>query len=133
MRNEIFSRRVLLNQAITAAALIPAFVLTRQAIGAAEMVGGRCRRAKVRRAVEDPQPLGRVGRLREDQEQVVATLDHPGPLGLRERARQRVHVRCRTSTSILLGPDSCFVTDIAESLLYASASSTSAPSATSRT
>ena len=35
MRNEIFSRRVLLNQAITADALIPAFVLTRQAIAAA--------------------------------------------------------------------------------------------------
>lgn len=35
MRNEKFSRRVLLNGAIAAAALIPAFVLTRQAIGAA--------------------------------------------------------------------------------------------------
>jgi hypothetical protein len=35
MRNEKFSRRVLLNQAITAAALIPGFVLTRRAIGAA--------------------------------------------------------------------------------------------------
>lgn len=34
MRNEKFSRRVLLNGAIAAAALIPAFVLTRQAIGA---------------------------------------------------------------------------------------------------
>ena len=35
MRNEKFSRRVLLNGAIAAAALIPAFTLTRQAIGAA--------------------------------------------------------------------------------------------------
>jgi len=35
MRNEKISRRVLLNQAIAAAALIPGFVLTRQALGAA--------------------------------------------------------------------------------------------------
>ena len=35
MRNEKFSRRVLLNSALAAAALIPAFVLTRRAIGAA--------------------------------------------------------------------------------------------------
>jgi hypothetical protein len=35
MRIDKFSRRVLLNRAITAAALLPAFVLTRQAIGAA--------------------------------------------------------------------------------------------------
>lgn len=35
MRNEKLSRRVLLSQAITAVALIPGFVLTRQAIGAA--------------------------------------------------------------------------------------------------
>ena len=35
MRNEKLSRRVLLNQAIAALALIPGLVLTRQAIGAA--------------------------------------------------------------------------------------------------
>jgi hypothetical protein len=35
MRNEKLSRRVLLNQAIAAAALIPGFVLTRQVLGAA--------------------------------------------------------------------------------------------------
>jgi hypothetical protein len=35
MHNEKLSRRVLLNQAIAAVALIPGFVLTRQAIGAA--------------------------------------------------------------------------------------------------
>jgi hypothetical protein len=35
MRNENISRRVVLNLAITAAALIPGFVLTRHAIGAA--------------------------------------------------------------------------------------------------
>lgn len=35
MRNERISRRVLLNQAIAAAAFVPAFLLTRQAIGAA--------------------------------------------------------------------------------------------------
>ena len=35
MRIEKLSRRVLLNQAIAAAALIPAFVLSRRAIGAA--------------------------------------------------------------------------------------------------
>ena len=34
MRNEIISRRVLLNQVIAAAALIPGFVLSSQAIGA---------------------------------------------------------------------------------------------------
>jgi hypothetical protein len=34
MRNEKLSRRVLLNQAIAAAALIPAFALTRRAFGA---------------------------------------------------------------------------------------------------
>jgi hypothetical protein len=35
MRNETLSRRGLLTQAIAAAALIPGFVLTRQALGAA--------------------------------------------------------------------------------------------------
>ncbi len=35
MHNEKLSRRVLLSQAITAAALIPGLVLTRQALGAA--------------------------------------------------------------------------------------------------
>ena len=35
MGNETLSRRVLLNQAIAVAALIPAFALTRRAIGAA--------------------------------------------------------------------------------------------------
>jgi hypothetical protein len=35
MRHEKLSRRVLLSQAIAAAALIPGFVLTRQALGAA--------------------------------------------------------------------------------------------------
>jgi hypothetical protein len=35
MRAEKFTRRVLLNQAIVAAALIPGFVLTRRALGAA--------------------------------------------------------------------------------------------------
>jgi len=35
MQSEKLSRRVLLNQAIAVAALIPGFVLTRQAIGAA--------------------------------------------------------------------------------------------------
>ncbi len=35
MRNEKLSRRVLLSQAIATAVLIPGFVLTRQAIGAA--------------------------------------------------------------------------------------------------
>ena len=35
MQNEKFSRRVLLNQAIAVATLIPGFVLTRRAIGAA--------------------------------------------------------------------------------------------------
>jgi hypothetical protein len=35
MRNEKLSRRVLLSQAMAAAAVIPGFVLTRQALGAA--------------------------------------------------------------------------------------------------
>ena len=35
MGNEKFTRRAMLNQAIAAAAFIPAFVLTRQAVGAA--------------------------------------------------------------------------------------------------